>query len=208
MKTMFKEEFVNYKEVLNDVISEMKYLFNGDVINSNDFECTKIIDTERISTNFIIEIIDDIYNKSILSMMDRSVILPDLNNKEIQDLYQLSDKLLERDIRADFLYISFVQKIIKKRALPSYIYPLSSGVIPMEIMETKHIESTLDEYVVYLTDNPIQSFVYIIQNMDYIIDGSKHTIKYKTYNCDYRSYKVSLKDLNKIRRDKIDSILS
>jgi hypothetical protein len=72
------------------------------------------------------------------------------------------------------------------------------------------IEDSGDEIVLYISDASIQSLVYTIQNMEYeIIGGQKknHTIKYPFYECDFNSYKISIKDISKIRDEKIDSIL-
>jgi hypothetical protein len=65
----------------------------------------------------------------------------------------------------------------------------------------------------YLVDSGIQSLVYSIQNMTYDIervdefDKWKHTINYTLYDCNYKSFKLIIKDLSKIREDKINKLL-
>jgi hypothetical protein len=50
-----------------------------------------------------------------------------------------------------------------------------------------------------------------IQNMDYKVDKNKtnylHTLDYKLYDCNYNSYKVVIKNVSKMRQDKINQIL-
>ena len=69
-----------------------------------------------------------------------------------------------------------------------------------------------DEIVIYVTDKPIQSLVYTIQNMDYVIKKISrkkwsHVINYPFYDCVYNSYKVVIRDISKIRENKIKDLL-
>jgi hypothetical protein len=70
-----------------------------------------------------------------------------------------------------------------------------------------------EDISIYLTDSSIQGLVYSIQNMDYIVDKLdndlyKHTIYFDLYDCKYKSYKLSLRNLSKLRDDKINIILN
>jgi hypothetical protein len=72
-----------------------------------------------------------------------------------------------------------------------------------------------DELTLYVVDNSIQSLVYSLQNMDYVIEPIdnnnfewKHTINYNLYDCRFNSYKISIKDVSKLRNDKINKILN
>jgi hypothetical protein len=72
-----------------------------------------------------------------------------------------------------------------------------------------------DELTLYVVDNSIQSLVYSLQNMDYVIESIdnnnlewKHTINYSLYDCRFNSYKISIKDVSKLRNDKINKILN
>ena len=68
--------------------------------------------------------------------------------------------------------------------------------------------------VLYVVDKSIQSLVYSIQNMDYKIEQNdkdniewKHTMEYNLYDCRFNSYRLSVKNLSKLRNDKINKIL-
>ena len=72
-----------------------------------------------------------------------------------------------------------------------------------------------DEMVLYVVDNSIQSLVYSIQNMDYTIEPIdddnlewKHTINYNLYDCRFNSYKLSIREISRLRNDKINKILN
>jgi hypothetical protein len=63
------------------------------------------------------------------------------------------------------------------------------------------IEDDLDDCHFYLVDRPIQSMVWSLQNMDY-------SIKSPIYDCDFEVYKIRVVNTQKLREDKINSILN
>jgi hypothetical protein len=100
----------------------------------------------------------------------------------------------------------------KTRSFPGYFYKIDSyNNINLELFYSPLIEEDKGESIMYLVDSGIQSLVYSIQNMTYDVekfeDEWKHTINYSLYDCNYNSYKLIIKDLSKIREDKINKIL-
>ena len=86
-------------------------------------------------------------------------------------------------------------------------------IIPLEsISDSKNLN--IFDKISELDINSIQSLVYSIQNMDYTIESVnddniewKHTITYNLYDCKFNSYKLSIRDVSKLRIDKINKIL-
>jgi hypothetical protein len=70
----------------------------------------------------------------------------------------------------------------------------------------------VDDCHFYLVDKPIQSMVWSLQNMIYDIEfnykSNSHMIKLPIYDCDFISYKIRVVDTQKLRNDKINSILN
>lgn len=113
-------------------------------------------------------------------------------------------------------------KSIQKHPFPNYMYVNkkynSKGYdlyhSPLiDDLDDGYIDGVLNNIDIYLIDSSIQGLVYSIQNMDYVVDkldddSYKHTIYFDLYDCDYKSYKLSLKDISKLRDDKINIILN
>jgi hypothetical protein len=99
------------------------------------------------------------------------------------------------------------------KIFPNYFDPLVTWTnLDIKTYYSPNIVDLDDEVHVYITDKSIQSLVYGIQNMDYNIikenDKFKHSIKYPLYDCDYTCYKLVIRNLNKIREDKLNKILN
>jgi hypothetical protein len=100
-------------------------------------------------------------------------------------------------------------------AFPSYFYNIDKYPhINLEIFYTPLIKED-DESILYVVDNSIQSLVYSIQNMDYKIEPNdesntewKHTMIYNLYDCRFNSYKLSIRNVSRLRHDKINKILN
>jgi hypothetical protein len=107
-------------------------------------------------------------------------------------------------------------------AFPSYFYKIQKYIsVNVDVFYSPLIKDNEDELVLYVVDNSIQSLVYSIQNMDYIMEPNmaiysftddnmewKHKINYNLYDCNYKSYKLVIKEISKIREDKINKILN
>lgn len=98
------------------------------------------------------------------------------------------------------------------KPFPEYFYQIERFIgLNLNIYYSPLIEENDDETILYVTDKSIQSLVYSIQNMDYKVDkdnnGWLHTLDYKLYDCSYNSYKIVIKNISKMRQDKINQIL-
>jgi hypothetical protein len=211
-----KETFDEYKETIERNLIKFSYLYDGDVISSTTEEYKEDIDNQTVSPSFIIRTFNHIYKKSFERMMS--------NSKEISISHDLSkldldgDKIFSiiDDLKIKPLYI-FCSEQSKKRfgiiksnsgPFPDYFYNIKTIYNKnYDLYYSPLIEESNDELILYISDSSMQSLVYSIQNMEYRINKKNHTIKYPFYECDFNSYKISIKDISKIRDEKIDSIL-
>lgn len=211
----------------------ISYLYSGDILSSNDLSYTEIKGSPLTSPTFIINGISNIYNQSFEVMISKSktLIIPEESIKGIGTSGNIFDKIFELGIKPVYIFCSDKGKklfgnILKSNstsALPSYFYSIDSYVgLNLEIFCSPLVYEDDDELVLYITDAPIQSLVYSIQNMDYTVDPTsdiegfipnipnkwKHTIFYKLYDCKFNSYKISVRNLSRLRDDKINKILN
>lgn len=141
------------------------------------------------------------------------------------------DKLTEMGINPLYIFTSKIgfSKLFgisrnpdSNKPFPGYFYNLDKFVgLHLEVFYSPLINDD-DGYTLYVSDKSFQSLVYSIQNMDYriysqnVINGNRpynetewlHTLDYKLYDCDYNSYKIVIKNVSKIREDKINQILN
>lgn len=214
-----KETFDEYKETLEKNFVNFTYLYDGDVISSKDLSYTETVNNHSISPSFIIRTIDQIYRKSFNIVFEKSeeiVISRDLSKGLIgEEIFSLIDEL---KIKPLYVFCSESSKkyfgIVKKNngPFPEYFYNIKTIYNKnYDLYYSPMINDFSDEIILYVVDSSFQSLVYSIQNMEYeIIDsGNKknHTIKYPFYECDFNSYKISIKDISKIRDEKINKIL-
>lgn len=214
-----KETFDEYKETIEQNLINFSYLYDGDVIGSIEQEHKENINNHSVSPSFIIRTFDDIYRKSFELMMSKSkqiFISQDLSKLDLDGdkIFSIIDGL---KIKPFYVFCSSSSKkrfgIIKSNigTFPDYFYNIKTIYNKnYDLYYSPLIEDSGDEIVLYISDASIQSLVYTIQNMEYEITGGQkknHTIKYPFYECDFNSYKISIKDISKIRDEKIDSIL-
>jgi hypothetical protein len=93
------------------------------------------------------------------------------------------------------------------------VYPPLPQTTPPPPIPPVEVEEEDDVFTIYATDHPFQSLVYSLQNMDYEIDQQDennwvHKISYTLYNCKFSAVKVLIKNVKKIRDEKINEILS
>ena len=73
------------------------------------------------------------------------------------------------------------------------------------------IKDTDDDCHFYLIDKPIQSMVWSLQNMTYDMNrgfsSNDHCIKLPVYDCNYNAMKIRVINTQKLREEKINSIL-
>lgn len=220
-----RESFSEYKKTLEQNLMNISYLYNGDVISSIDSQYTEIKNSPLTSPSFIINSIVNIYQESFDIMISKSkeFVIPLESIGALGKQGNLFDRISELGIKPVYIFCSDKSKklfgITKSpgttSAFPSYFYNIDKYPhINLEIFYTPLINDD-DESIVYVVDNSIQSLVYSIQNMDYKIEPNddnniewKHTMFYNLYDCRFNSYKLSIRNVSRLRNDKINKILN
>lgn len=221
-----RESFSEYKKTLEQNLMNISYLYNGDVISSIDSHYTEVKNSPLTSPSFIINSMVNIYQESIDIMISKSkeFIIPLESLNDVDKDVNMFDKISELGIKPLYIFCSDKSRklfgISKSKtntsAFPSYFYPIDKFIgINVDVFYSPLINDDEDEMVIYVVDNSIQSLVYSIQNMDYIIGANngdniewKHTINYNLYDCRFNSYKLSIRNVSRLRNDKINKILN
>lgn len=226
-----RESFAEYKKTLELNLINISFLYSGDVISSSDCTFSEIRTTPLTSPNFIISSISEIYNQSFQMMIKKSkeYIIPEESIIGIGVDGNLFDKIFELGIKPIYVFCSEKGKLLfgqvfkskSTSALPHYFYSIDKYIgISVEIFYSPLIDEDIDEVILYISDAPIQSLVYSLQNMDYNIDSTidnfkpfipnqwNHTLSYKLYDCNYNSYRISIRNVSRLRQDKINQILN
>lgn len=205
------------------------YLYDGDVISSVDESYTEIKKKSQTSPKFIINTIVEIYNQSFNNMISKSkeFVIPE---ESLSALDNILDKITDLGINPLYIFTSkkgaklfqFIpprlanQPRVPKQGVnkpfPEYFYHIEKFIgLNLSIYYSPLVDEFDGETVLFITDKSIQSLVYSIQNMNYKVDKDKnnylHTLDYKLYECDYNSYKITIKNISKMRQDKINQIL-
>ncbi len=220
-----RESFSEYKKTLEQNLMNISYLYNGDVVSSIDSHYTEIKNSPLTSPSFIINSIVNIYQESFDIMISKSkeFVIPLESIGALGKQGNLFDRISELGIKPVYIFCSDKSKklfgITKSpgttSAFPSYFYNIDKYPhINLEIFYTPLINDD-DESIIYVVDNSIQSLVYSIQNMDYKIEPNddnniewKHTMFYNLYDCRFNSYKLSIRNVSRLRNDKINKILN
>jgi len=221
-----KESFEEYKKTLEPNLSNLSFLYNGDVLSSTDSYYSHIKSSGNTSPSFIISTIENIYSESFNMMIDKSetiVISKESIKLSVGGKGNIIDVIIgELKLKPSYIFTSDKSKTFfsrlrrtdNTRSFPGYFYNIEKySNMNLEIFYSPLIEETEGESIMYLVDSGIQSLVYSIQNMTYDIeridefDKWKHTINYTLYDCNYKSFKLIIKDLSKIREDKINKLL-
>lgn len=153
----------------------------------------------------------------------KEFIIPLESLNDVGKDVNMFDKISELGIKPLYIFCSDKSRklfgISKSKtntsAFPSYFYPIDKFIgINVDVFYSPLINDE-DEMVIYVVDNSIQSLVYSIQNMDYKIEPNdekniewKHTMFYNLYDCRFNSYKLSIRNVSRLRNDKINKILN
>ena len=203
---------------------KVSYLYNGDVISSTDSQYIEIKNSPLTSPSFIINGIVNIYQESFNMVFSKSrefiVPIESINSKDIN----MFDKISELGIKPLYIFCSDKSRKIfgisknsnNTSAFPSYFYSIDKYIgMNVDVFYSPLVVEDEDEMILYVVDNSIQSLVYSIQNMDYTIEPIdddniewKHTINYNLYDCRFNSYKLSIREISRLRNDKINKILN
>lgn len=214
-----KESFDEYKKTIEDNIINFTYLYDGDVIDSEIRYYEEIKNSDKSSPIFIINCIKKIYDESIDIMLNRDYKEITIIKEKFDGITNLVSNL--NNFNTTYIFTSknylrlgkgFIQSDFTK-PFPHFFYKkLIFTNFSFDVYECPLIDDKNDDLVIYITDKSIQSLVYTIQNMEYKVESFdgvyKHIIKYNLYNCDYNVYRINIKELSKLRDDKISSILN
>lgn len=214
--------FDNFKKSLEDFLQTIEFIYAGDVISSVDKSYSKKLKHLSFSAEFMKEIMIDVYNQSFKKMIENSKeIVIDRNN--FTDIHNLINEL---SLNPKILFFSShsnknlnlghstLDKSDDKLFLPHYFtrkFKLMAYGTDVSAFISPLIEDTEDDCHFYLIDKPIQSMVWSLQNMTYDMNrgfsSNDHFIKLPVYDCDYNAVKIRVINTQKLREEKINSIL-
>lgn len=226
------DSFSEYKPIIEKNLMFIPYIYGGDIDYSINRSYNEIKKSSLTSPRFIINAIVNIYNESIdhlksisneVLISEESLVYPGNNwiSLNTDKILQYINSELGSTPKYIFTSKSSYQKcgfdkdfiLDTKRAFPGYFYPMTKLTgLNIEVFYSPLVEDTTDEIVIYAADNPIQSIVYSIQNMEYSInnldENCLHNINYNFYYCKFKSVKITIKNISNIRNDKINLILN
>ena len=213
----------NYKKTLEDFLQKIDFIYSGDVINSIDKTYIQRFKHSSFSENLCKVVMIDIYNWSFDQMMIKSKEII-IHRSKFIDVYDLMNSL---KINPKIIFYSnnsnlnlqlgdhLLNKEDDQGYLPNYFnrrFKLMSYGREVSAYYSPKIDDNIDDCHFYLVDRPIQSMVWSLQNMNYSINKSfssnEHVVKIPIYNCDYEVYKIRVVNTQKLREDKINSILN
>jgi hypothetical protein len=214
--------FENFKKSLEDYLQKIEFIYSGDVINSIDKTFTKKIKHTSFSAELMREVMVDVYNYSFKEMLEKSKEIV-IHRSNFIDIHDMIDKL---SINPKLLFFSnhsnrnlslghtILDTKDSKLFLPDYFvrkFRLMSSGVEVSSFYSPLIKDSEDDCHFYLVDKPIQSMVWSLQNMTYDINkgfsSNLHSIKLPIYNCDYSSLRIRVINTQKLREEKINSIL-
>lgn len=213
-----RESFNEYKQLIETNIFKFTYLYDGDVLSSYNDNYSCILKHSQVSPISIIDCIVHIYNKSIERMIDNSEEIVITKSKLFVEIDTYLDVV---NFSPMYIFCSknglellgYSSNLFNTHPFPSYLSPVKSFLNKSYDLYFSHlIKDQKDDVHIYMVDKSIQSLVYGIQNMDYYIEQSgdddyKHIIDYKFYECDFNCCKLTVRDISRIREDKIKQIL-
>lgn len=165
-----------------------------------------------------------------LFLESKEVILPEESvGKYLSSAENFLDKLEEIGIKPHFIFVSIKSAKLfgltynnnQSKPFPNYFYEIERYTgINLDILICPNIIEEDGETILYTSTKPIQSLVYTLQNMDYDIiplDDNigkephlmswSHQMNFNFYDCDFSANKIVIKNVSKIRNEKISKIL-
>lgn len=222
------QKFEEYKKSLEDLFQEISFFYSGDVIKSEERTFMCRLNHSSISTQTIIEVWKDVYQKSFDNMIEKSEEII-IHRNNFTDVYDVIDQLkftpkimffssnsyLNLNLSSSSIKPPLNFKSSDDKFLPDYFFrkfKLMSSGLDISSYISPLINDSVDDCTFYLVDSAIQSSVWIIQNMTYVINkgfsSNEHIVKYPIYECDFKSVRVKVLNTQKIREDKISKILN
>lgn len=209
--------FSEYKKSLEDILQNVSFLYSGDIISSYDKSVSLKLKHRSFSPELIRLMLLDIYNESISYMISKSNQIS-ISSESVKNIYEV----LESANNPSFIFYSSNSKMSLKLSdndfpdaksfLPNFFYDRIKLLNNVSGFYCPNIEDNLDDSHLIISDKPIQSLVWSLQNMDYQIlfsDGFyEHKINYSIYECDFNSQIIHIKNINKIRDEKLTHLLN
>ena len=235
-KNHVKESFNEYKKIVEKNIMSVDYLYSGDVVSSlSPSYYSEIRRNPLTSPSFIINCLKQIYSESF-DLVKKRAREVSINNPspinipiDLTTLYRSSDSVLGTPSKfifaskSTYKYLGYDNTFGSSSALPSYFFEATRivGAHSRSFFVSPEVEEEQDAYILYAVDSPFQSLVYSLQNMSYdinVVDDNsnlplnerdwEHKMTYQLYDCKFSSVKVIIKNLTKVRDEKINQILS
>jgi hypothetical protein len=215
-------EFDKHKKKLEEFLQSIDFIYSGDVISSNEKKIVEKFNHCSFSISLLKKIVTETYDWSIQNMFDKSEEIIIFRNS-FTDIHDIMNRL-EIDTKIIFysnnthrnLYIgNAVSENDQNSYLPEHFnrkFKFISNNVEVSAYFSPLITDNIDDCHFYLVDRPIQSMVWSLQNMEYSINrgfsSNEHVIKSPVYDCDFKVYKIRIVDSQKIREEKINSILN
>jgi hypothetical protein len=217
-------EFHKHKKTLEDFLQSIDFIYSGDIITSTDKKVVEKFKHSSFSASLFRKLMIEIYNYSIQNMFDKSKEII-VHRNSFSDIHDLMDRL-KIDPKIIFystnsnLNLQLGGHLVEPEDdghsyLPNYFtrrFKIMAYNREVSAYYSPLIEDDLDDCHFYLVDRPIQSMVWSLQNMDYSItkgfSSNEHSIKSPIYDCDFEVYKIRVVNTQKLREDKINSILN
>ena len=226
--------FNNYKDKLESELSDSNFLYSGDVISSQISKGNLLCFDSTPSEQLLKKILCDVYDLSFERMVKKSEKIEFKNSDDFNFISLLDNiyhQLLINQANYNFPSTIFFSpnsfRFINQNINTLVNFTNNQSVMTPDFFQKKFaitfrgndisffmsplIKDSTNDFVFYLTDKPIQSMMWILQNMNYqIIKESNeflHQIDYPLYECDYSSWEIRIIDIEKIREEKINKIL-
>lgn len=221
-------QFENYKKSLEDYLQSVEFIYSGDIISSTNLRMSEKLQHTSFSANLFRQMMIEIYNISVKKMFEKSTDIV-IHRNNFVDTYQLINNLGISGFHSKIIFFSnnsnknlnlggntILQEPDDGHSfLPIYFarqFKMMAYGVDVSCFFCPIIEDSVDDCQFYIVDKPIQSMVWSLQNIDYSINKSfsmnEHQIKIPIYDCDYNVYRVRVIDTQKLREDKINSILN
>ncbi len=214
--------FSDYKKSLEDLLQNISFLYSGDVKSSEDRVISRNLKHRSFSADLMKLVLIDIYQDSISYLVENSnkVSVSLMNFEGVHQLFNLFTNTNTKSpsflfYRNDIHLPQSLKMVSDNNFLPDYFYSkdvILSANDNVMCYFSPVIKDELDDSQIIVVDGPIQSLVWTLQNMTYeikeCVDGYEHIVNYKFYYCDFNSTVYHIKDVHKLREEKINTLLN
>lgn len=214
----------NFRSLLEEQLESTEFIYAGDVIDSTTSLFSKSIEGHRFSPDLVTEMLTGVYNQSFQHMADNCSEMV-IDRRNFKDLYRVIEELswsptilffstreglnleLEGELPPDSG--SFIPPYFSKKYQLRVSSLALNGPKDLEISAffSPLIKESATESVFYLVDRPIQSLVWSLQNMEYQIGIEQHILSLPVYRCNFQALKIRVVDTQRLRNNKINTVI-